>query len=79
MTKKKDDDVTRVCLYNHPPDGLDNSMIAHVNMETMLSIELSKAQAALRAARAAIKTAAKRTLQDRSVQAALAVIEDALP
>jgi len=30
----------------------------------MLSIELSKAQTALRAARAAIQTASKKTLQD---------------
>ena len=72
-------DVPRVCLHAHPPEGIDNSMIAHVNMETSLAIELAKAQTALRSAKAALLTSTKKTLQDRSVKAALAVIEEALP
>ena len=78
MSDKKADSP-RVCLYHHPVEGLDHSLAAHIDMETSLSIELAKAQTALRSAKAAIKTATKRTLQDRSIQAALAVIEEALP
>ncbi|MHA2063901.1 MAG: hypothetical protein ACXABY_05895 [Candidatus Thorarchaeota archaeon] len=62
----------------HPKDGLDNSLAAHINMETMLAVQLAQANTALRSARAALLTATKRTLQDRSVQSAIAVIEDVL-
>jgi len=54
-------------------------MWAHINMETSLAIELAKAQTALRSTKAALLTATKKTLQDRSVKSAIAVIEDALP
>ena len=75
----KDQEDNRICLHHHPTEGLDHSLAAHIDMETSLSIELAKAHTALRSARAALKTATKRTLQDRSVQAALAVIDEALP
>ncbi len=77
--KGKEPDPTRICLHHHPTDGLDNSLAAHINMETSLSIELAKAHTALRSARAALLTATKKTLQDRSVKSALAVIDEALP
>lgn len=70
----------RVCLQHHPElNGLDHSLAAHIDMETSLAIELAKRDTALRSARAALLTATKRTLQDRSVQAALAVLEEAIP
>jgi hypothetical protein len=70
----------KLCLHAHPRDDrLDNSLAEHINMETMLAVQLSQAHSALRATRAALSTASKKTLQDRSVRAALAVIDDALP
>ncbi len=72
-------DTPKLCLHEHPSDGLDNSLVKHINMETMLAVQLSQAHTALRSARAALLTASKKTLQDRSVKAALAVLEDSLP
>lgn len=75
----EDQEKERICLHHHPTEGMDNSLVAHVNMETSLAIQLAIAHTALRSAKAALLTATKKTLQDRSVKSALAVIEDALP
>lgn len=77
--KKQEAEPARICLHHHPIEGLDHSLAAHIDMETSLSIELAKAQTALRSARAALLTGTKSVLKDRSVKAALAVIEEALP
>jgi len=55
---------TRLCIHPHPKGDLDNSLAAHIDMETMLAVQLAQTNTALRSARAALLTATKRTLQD---------------
>jgi len=72
--------VPKVCMHPHPDDErLDHSLVKHINMETMLAVQLAQASSALRAAKAALGVAPKSILNHASVRAALAVIEDALP
>ncbi len=71
-----DEEKPPICI--HPKGNLDNSLAAHIDMETMLAVQLAQSNTALRSARAALLTATKRTLQDRAVKAAIAVIEDVL-
>lgn len=69
-----------ICLHPHPNDDrLDNSLAEHINMETMLAVQLSQAISALRAAKAALGVGPKSIRNHASVQAAVAIIEDALP
>lgn len=78
--KTQKEPQAKICVHPHPNDErLDNSLAMHINMETMLAVQLSQAISALSSVKACLSASSKATLKDRSVQAALAVIEDALP
>lgn len=70
----------KICIHPHPSDDrLDNSLAEHINMETMLAVQLAQSNSALRAARAALNCGPKSIRNHGTVQSALAIIEDALP
>jgi len=71
--------LPRACFHPHPEDALDNSLVAHINMETMLAVQLAQTMTALRSARAALETGPKSVRNHPSVKTAIAVIEDVLP
>ena len=79
-TSKGEPEPKTICLHPHPNDDrLDHSLAEHINMETMLAVQLSQAISALRAAKAALSVGPKSIRNHASVQAALAIVEDALP
>ena len=68
-----------------PSDGIQHSMMEHVNTEHWLAIELAKAQTAMGAVRYILKevgtkpkTNANAAVYHATIQAAIQILEDAL-
>ena len=79
MTDAPAPTLPRVCLHPHLEDALDNYLVAHINMGTMLAVQLAQTMTALRSAKAALEVGPKSIRNHATVKTALAVIEDVLP